>query len=84
MKWFSKGFYKVQEKEDKIILSDLRMGVEPLYFFSFIVGKRAGDRIIPSPPEKIEDTEFDMGQSIKMLWQRIWNEDTDRLFVDNK
>jgi inner membrane protein len=85
LKWFSKGLYKVDERENKIIISDLRMGVEPLYFFSFIVGERKGEMIFPAENvEKFENTEFKMSESIKMLWKRIWDEDVDRVFVTNR
>ena len=36
--WFSKGFYGVRLEEDRIIYSDLRMGIEPDYVFRFVVG----------------------------------------------
>lgn len=81
LKWFSKGFYKVSELEGKIVISDLRMGVEPLYFFSFAVGEISGGIITPRDPEQIENAEFNMNESIRMLWDRIWNEDIDRLFT---
>lgn len=38
LKWFTKGFYGVRSIEDDIIMSDLRMGLEPdLYVFQFVV-----------------------------------------------
>lgn len=69
LRWFSKGFYKVWEKGEEVVLSDLRMGAEPNYVFSFVVGKTA-----PQPkvlaPRQIE-TERDLSM-LKEIWQRIW------------
>ena len=38
LEWFTKGFYKVLEKDGRIIFTDLRMGHEPNYAFRFDVG----------------------------------------------
>ncbi len=44
--WFTKGNYAVRDFGDRIVLSDLRMGLEPdHYVFSFVVGKRQGGLI---------------------------------------
>ena len=75
LKWFSKGFYKVSRLEDEIVLSDLRMGVEPLYFFSFAVGKVGADGIVAQVPRQIETQAIDLEGNISRLWRRIWNED---------
>jgi inner membrane protein len=38
LRWFTKGFYGVRQIDDQIIMSDLRMGMEPnQYVFQFIV-----------------------------------------------
>jgi inner membrane protein len=75
LQWFSKGFYKVSRMGNDILISDLRMGVEPLYFFTFAIGKVNAGRIELQPPRKIEPQQVNMGKSMNLLWQRIWNED---------
>jgi len=75
LQWFSKGFYKVSRFDDDIVLSDLRMGVEPLYFFSFAVGKVDIDGITTQAPRQVEPPAIDMGANMSRLWHRIWNED---------
>lgn len=35
--WFSKGFYGVRRVPGGVVISDLRMGLEPAYVFSFLV-----------------------------------------------
>jgi inner membrane protein len=80
LEWFSKGFYKVSRFEDDIILSDLRMGVEPLYFFSFAVGRVDTNGITAQAPRQVEPPSIDMGANMSRLWHRIWNEDTVVMF----
>jgi len=75
LKWFSKGFYKVSRLGNEVVLSDLRMGVEPLYFFSFAVG-RFSSGIVAHNPRQVEPPPYDMGASMSRLWRRIWNEDS--------
>lgn len=38
--WFNRGFMRAQVRDDTLVLSDLRMGVEPDYFFNFAVAQR--------------------------------------------
>lgn len=80
LQWFSKGFYKVSRIENDILISDLRMGVEPLYFFTFSVGKVQGDSIISQPPCQVEPVQYDMGGSVTRLWDRIWSDENRVLF----
>jgi inner membrane protein len=80
LQWFSKGFYKVSRFGDDVLISDLRMGVEPLYFFTFAVGKVSGDSIITQAPRQVEQVQYDMGKSVSRLWDRIWSDDTKVLF----
>ncbi|MEJ2618644.1 MAG: hypothetical protein P8Z35_27080, partial [Ignavibacteriaceae bacterium] len=82
LQWFSKGFYKVSEIDNKIVISDLRMGVEPLYFFSFVVGELKNGQIVPIKNYKIDQNGFDMKNSLGMLWNRIWNENTYPVFSE--
>ncbi len=80
LQWFSKGFYKVSRMGNDILISDLRMGVEPLYFFTFAIGKVNAGRIELQSPRKIAPQQANMGKSMNLLWQRIWNEDARVLF----
>ena len=75
LKWFSKGFYKVAPVGDDIVISDLRMGLEPLYFFSFAIGKMSVDGIVPQVPRQVRTASVNMGANLTRLWRRIWNED---------
>jgi inner membrane protein len=41
--WFNHGFQKADVRDGTLVLSDLRMGQEPDYSFSYAVAKREGD-----------------------------------------
>lgn len=40
LQWFTKGLYAVSEDNNKIVITDLRMGVECAYAFNFIVAEK--------------------------------------------
>jgi len=55
LKWFSKGFLKVKKDlNSDLLVSDLRMGVEPSYSFTFKVAEVVKDRILPVRDQRIE------------------------------
>lgn len=71
--WFSHGFFKMSQRGDKILITDLRMGQEPSYTFNFEVGVRQGDTITPMPPRHIaERPPLDIG--LQWLWRRLKGE----------
>src|SRR5690606_32341673 len=41
--WFNHGFMRAQVVDGELVLSDLRMGSDPDYFFSYAVARREGD-----------------------------------------
>jgi len=41
--WFNHGFQKAEVRDGVLVLSDLRMGREPDYFFRFAVAERGAD-----------------------------------------
>ncbi len=74
LKWFTHGFYRVFERDGKIVISDLRMGLEPDgYVFQFAVGERAPDGIQAITPERVEaPRSFDQAGK---LFKRIVDQD---------
>lgn len=79
LKWFTSGFYKVSAVGDKIVITDIRMGVSGLYFFNFVVGEKSPAGIIPARVEKFEPEGSDSIEPLKRLWQRIWDENVELL-----
>jgi inner membrane protein len=74
LQWFTKGFYKVENKNNRIVISDLRMGFGDYHFFNFVVGKKVNNNIIVANIEKLEPKESDNLDPLKNLWLRIWDE----------
>jgi inner membrane protein len=74
---FSKGFYRIDERDGLVRITDLRMGQEPTYVFSFAVARRA------SPPEPIVPVraggrgDIDVAAGLRWLWRRMGGEDVD-------
>jgi inner membrane protein len=77
LQWFTKGFYKVDNIENKIVITDIRMGVNQLYFFNFVVGKKYDNNIKIAEVEKLEPQEINTIEPLKRLWQRIWDENAE-------
>ncbi|MBT1451265.1 metal-dependent hydrolase [Glaciecola sp. XM2] len=53
LKWFTKGVYSVNLKGDDVIMSDLRMGIECAYVFSFAVATQTENGIEASKVKEV-------------------------------
>ena len=69
--WFSRGFFAGRERASgDIVISDLRMGLEERYAFSFVVGRRAGQAVEPAPVRQAPG--LGLGAVMRgPLWDRI-------------
>lgn len=74
LEWFTKGYFKVWQRSDNVIISDLRMGMEPSYVFSFAVGQKANLQVTPIDTERVSQNR-DLA-ILKTVWQRIWSSKT--------
>ncbi|WP_144392118.1 metal-dependent hydrolase [Pleionea sediminis] len=72
LQWFTKNFYKVQSKESRLIITDLRMGSEPQYVFNFVVAEEHNPHYRPVKAELV-NTDMDFRRA-ELLWQRIWDD----------
>ena len=70
--WFNHGFMRVEDRNGELVLSDLRMGAEPDYFFSFVVARRDGDAWEAIPPRQLRPPR-DLAGTWEATWARIWN-----------
>ena len=76
--WFNGGFMRARLQGDALVLSDLRMGLEPAYSFNFAVARRQGGAWQPMPPARAaagESAVFSrqgIGAALRQVWQRIW------------
>lgn len=74
LRWFNHGFMKAQVRDGVLVLSDLRMGLEPDYTFNFAVARRAGARWQPlAPPEQLRFP-WKATRRLPALWERIWRQ----------
>ncbi|PBJ82549.1 hypothetical protein CMZ84_10325 [Lysobacteraceae bacterium NML93-0399] len=70
--WFNSGFMGASVVDGRLVLSDLRMGNEPDYFFRFTVAERAGGGWAAVPPEQADMTR-DIGATWNATWARIFH-----------
>jgi inner membrane protein len=71
--WFNRGFMRAQERDGRLVLSDLRMGFEPDYIFNFAVAERGDPQWRAIPPQQLEYP-FDALGRLGAMWARIWTE----------
>ena len=69
LRWFSRGFYSVQNLDGDIVISDLRMGIEPDYVFRFKVGEIGNPHPRPAAPEQLQAVR-DFSR-LPLIWERI-------------
>ncbi|MEX2299885.1 MAG: metal-dependent hydrolase [Bryobacterales bacterium] len=71
LRWFTRGFYRVQETAEGITMADLRMGSEPSYIFSFRVGARSNGQVVPVLVQR-EPTPGVPPGTLNWAWRRMW------------
>ena len=71
--WFSHGFFKMTEVDGRVMISDLRMGMEPHYTFTFVVARRNSARLSPVKPELVPGR-LDAGPALAWIWRRVRGE----------
>ena len=68
---FSHGFYKVHARGGRAWVTDLRMGQEPNYSFSFVVAQEQGGEWRPVVPRN-EGSRGDVRRGLAWVWERMW------------
>lgn len=71
LQWFSRGFYAADLDGDKVIVSDLRMGLTPDYVFRFALAERNGTQTRPIPPERVESRRDTVANDLAWLGERL-------------
>ncbi|MDO4708331.1 MAG: metal-dependent hydrolase [Pseudomonadota bacterium] len=73
--WFNHGFQRARQMDDKLVLTDLRMGSEPDYFFNFAVAQQDASGqwrpLQPSEQIRLPQARLRLSQ-LERLWRRIW------------
>ena len=67
---FSKGFYKMSEHGGQVLITDLRMGQEPNYVFSFAVGGQTG-ATAAAPTPQLVGGRGDLRTGLRWTWRRM-------------
>ncbi|PLR27103.1 MULTISPECIES: metal-dependent hydrolase [Pantoea] len=62
--WFSHGFYAMKQEGDRTLISDLRMGEEPDYTFTFNLGS-------PQSPELAPQREPSVRPALGEAWHKL-------------
>jgi inner membrane protein len=76
--WFNGGFMRARVEQDRLVLSDLRMGMDPDYTFNFAVAHRVDDAWQAIAPEQIRPDyaaagrRGEAGARLAAMWRRIW------------
>lgn len=71
LSWFTKDFYAAALDGRDIVITDLRMGMEPDYVFQFKVGELANPHVRPAPVERIVASRN--YARLRWVWARIWD-----------
>jgi inner membrane protein len=75
---FSRGFFRVDERDGVVRITDLRMGQEPAYVFSFAVARRGSAPQPLDPPLAVGGRDgVDIPAALRWLWRRMGGEDID-------
>jgi len=73
MAWFTHGFFKMEQHGDRVFISDLRLGMEPSYGFTFWVFEERDGRLVPVTPQQTGARPT--GQPVfSWLWRRLQGE----------
>lgn len=76
--WFNHGFMRAQVRDGRLVLSDLRMGLDPDYTFNFAVAQWRAGQWQAIAPQQIKAPLPISGASgfkrlMSALWHRIWH-----------
>jgi inner membrane protein len=70
---FTQGFYKLEQRGSRLLITDLRMGQEPNYTFTFAVAEQHSPPVALAKPEQIEMS-IDIPRSLAWLRRRALGE----------
>ena len=70
LRWFAQDFVKAHIDNDRLVISDLRMGQEPTYVFSHVVAARGNPHWKEIPAELLPVSFGD--RALAGVWDRIW------------
>jgi inner membrane protein len=69
--WFTRGYYAIRTEAEEVIVTDLRMGSEPAYVFSFVVGRVDGNGQIEPITSEQQSPMRPLGDALSWLLTRV-------------
>jgi inner membrane protein len=70
LRWFSRDFVKASVVDDRLLITDLRMGQEPIYVFTHVVAARGNPHWEAVPTELISPS---IDERVLLdAWKRMW------------
>lgn len=70
LRWFARDFVRAGLDDDRLLITDLRMGQEPIYVFTHVVAERGNPHWQPIPTELISPA---IDERVLLdAWQRMW------------
>ena len=72
LRWFAQDFVKAEVDDDRLVLTDLRMGAEPKFVFRHAVAQR-GNPHWKAIPTELLPTDIS-ARDLDVFWQRIWRD----------
>ncbi|MGQ7846074.1 metal-dependent hydrolase [Granulosicoccus sp. 3-233] len=75
MDWFTRGAFALSSRDELLVLTDLRMGIEDDYVFEFVLGERR-DAEWQAVPARQLPLNID-AERMRRLLKRMFDEDTD-------
>lgn len=73
MAWFTHGFFKMEQRGDRVYITDLRLGMEPSYGFTFWVFEERDGRFVPVRPQQTGARPAAQ-PGLNWLWRRLRGE----------
>lgn len=70
--WFTQDNFKLGQQDNMIVATDLRMGMEPNYFFRFQLAEIRDGEVISVAPQQLR-MQRNAIAGLHWIWQRIWN-----------
>ena len=72
LRWFAHDFLKTEMRDNRLVLTDLRMGAEPTYVFNHVVA-RHGNPHWKAIPTELLPTNFGR-RDLDIFWQLLWKD----------
>ncbi len=70
LRWFAGDFVKATIEDDRLLVTDLRMGQEPVYVFTHVVAVRGNPQWNAVPTELISPA---IDERVLLdAWKRMW------------